>query len=225
MIRLTDTDKWKTWLIHLPPEYRLLWLYINDECNTAGIYTVSEPLIRAYVGDGIEIEKALEYFGKRIFPFNNGNKWLITTFLFEQEKGVLNWNHNRQHSIILTLAREGILNRIIKSIETGENLKKPGEKIYQFYVSDRLLSKEHILDIPNPIAIAIGIGLPLFGNEDRLQVQEKEKVQVKEKVQDPEEEPIQEPEPEKPKPGTVRAKSVSIHESELRKDFSPLDPV
>ena len=36
--RFTDTDKWKKGFIrNLPTKYKLLWLYILDDCNHAGV--------------------------------------------------------------------------------------------------------------------------------------------------------------------------------------------
>ena len=37
--RFTDTDKWKKGFIrNLPAKYKLLWLYILDDCNHAGVW-------------------------------------------------------------------------------------------------------------------------------------------------------------------------------------------
>jgi len=39
--RFTDTDKWKkTFIRTMKAPYKLLWLYILDECDHAGIWQV-----------------------------------------------------------------------------------------------------------------------------------------------------------------------------------------
>ena len=39
--RFTDTEKWKKGFVrNLPPAYKLLWLYMLDDCDNAGVWQV-----------------------------------------------------------------------------------------------------------------------------------------------------------------------------------------
>ena len=74
--RFTDTDKYKsTFLRKLKGPYKLLWDYINHDCDHAGIWTVDFEIAQLYIGKDmiVEQEKALRYF-------NNGEIHIIEIF-------------------------------------------------------------------------------------------------------------------------------------------------
>ena len=52
--RFTDTDKWKKGFIrNLPSKYKLLWLYILDDCNHAGIWDTDFEVASIRIGSKI----------------------------------------------------------------------------------------------------------------------------------------------------------------------------
>lgn len=76
--RLTDTDKWKKGFIKsLSPAYKLLWLYITDDCNHAGIWDVDLEVASLRIGMKLNHEEALRQLGTKIVPFDGGSKWFI----------------------------------------------------------------------------------------------------------------------------------------------------
>lgn len=73
--RFSDTEKWKKPLLRsLPTEYKLLWIYILDDCDHAGIWHVDEDIASLRIGKKISIEKAEELFSDQITSFDDGNK-------------------------------------------------------------------------------------------------------------------------------------------------------
>ena len=49
---MTDTDKWKKrFLRELKPQHKLLWFYILDDCNHAGIWDVDIEVASIRVGE------------------------------------------------------------------------------------------------------------------------------------------------------------------------------
>ena len=69
--RFTDTDKWKKPFIRgLQGAYKLLWDYINHDCDHAGIWIVDIEIAQTYIGKELKIDhkKALEIF-KGFFIF------------------------------------------------------------------------------------------------------------------------------------------------------------
>lgn len=80
--RLTDTDKWKKPFIKsLPPEYKLLWLYLIDDCDIAGIWQVDFEVAELRLGIKLSQEKALRFFKEKIVAFDNGTKWFVQDFI------------------------------------------------------------------------------------------------------------------------------------------------
>ena len=52
--RMTDTDKWKKRFIReLKPKHKLLWLYILDDCNHAGIWEIDLDVASIRVGEAV----------------------------------------------------------------------------------------------------------------------------------------------------------------------------
>jgi len=130
--RLTDTEKWDKFLAGLEPAYKLLWIYITDKCDNAGIWTVNFEIAKAFIGMDIEPQKALIAFGHRIKVIEDGRKWWIVPFPAFQEKGQLNSRHNRQAGIISTLLKYDLLKFI--TIKTHKSEK--GAIVYE--ISDSL---------------------------------------------------------------------------------------
>lgn len=100
--RFTDTSKWsKPFLRGMKAPYKLLWLYILDECNHAGIWQVDFEVAQLKIGEKLNREKALEFFGPRVFQFDGGDKWFIFDFI-DFQYGELN-PQNRAHNSVITI--------------------------------------------------------------------------------------------------------------------------
>lgn len=85
--RFSDTEKWSDpWFSELTPELKLLWLYILDSCDHAGIWNVNQKLAEFKMGItppwGDGGDKIPEGFRQRVFgsPKNPGY-WFIPKFL------------------------------------------------------------------------------------------------------------------------------------------------
>jgi hypothetical protein len=80
--RMTDTEKWKDdWFLGLSPSHKLLWFYILDNCDHAGIWKVSERLASALIGESADLLAARDAFGSRVSVLNNGDYWRIEKFV------------------------------------------------------------------------------------------------------------------------------------------------
>lgn len=103
--RLTDTDKWKKKFIKsLPPEYKLFWLYLLDDCNHAGIWHVELEVAQARLGIQLSIEKIRGFFRERIVEFDGGTKWFIPDFITFQY-GSLKAGNNTHNSVLHELQK------------------------------------------------------------------------------------------------------------------------
>ncbi len=62
--RFTDTDKWKKpFLRGLDGAYKLLWFYILDDCDMAGIWQVDFEVARIRTGQQFDYESAINLNG------------------------------------------------------------------------------------------------------------------------------------------------------------------
>jgi hypothetical protein len=105
--RFTDTDKWKKPFIRgLDTPYKLLWFYIIDDCDHAGIWQVDIEVAEIRTGEKLDEKKALEFFKDRVIRLSN-SKWFIPDFITFQY-GELKETNRMHLSVIQLLAKNGI---------------------------------------------------------------------------------------------------------------------
>jgi len=143
--RFTDTDKWKKGFMRsLPAKYKLLWLYMLDDCNHAGVWETDFEVASIRIGSKISEKDAAKVFASHIKIFDKGNKWFIPKFI-DFQYGTLNEN-SRPHQAVIKLLDiydvyniEGISPVDVAGID-GEISKKPVLKRF------KKPSKEEIKD-------------------------------------------------------------------------------
>lgn len=100
--RFTDTEKWKKPFIRgLQGPYKLLWFYILDDCDHAGVWQVDFEVARIRTGEQIDKQSAINAFGDRIEIFADGSKWFLRDFI-EFQYGQLN-EKNRMHLSVINI--------------------------------------------------------------------------------------------------------------------------
>lgn len=103
--RLTDCSKWnKPFLRTMKAPYKLLWIYILDECDHAGIWQVDFDVARIKIGEQLNQEEALNLFEGKIFQFDNNEKWFIPDFI-DFQYGVLQADNRVHNSVIKILSK------------------------------------------------------------------------------------------------------------------------
>lgn len=136
--RFTDTEKWKKPFIRsLKAPYKLLWLYICDDCDHSGIWQVDIEVAEIRIGERLDLNKALAFFGEKIIPLENGTKWFIPSFIEFQYPSGLSEN-NKAHTAIIKN-----LNRYNEQIENFKPLDSPlqGDKDM---VMDKVMDKDKV---------------------------------------------------------------------------------
>lgn len=99
--RFTDTEKWKKPFIRgLEGAYKLLWFYILDDCDHAGIWQVDFEVARIRIGEQVDKETAKKLFGDRVIEFAPF-KWFLPDFIFFQY-GELS-EKNRMHKSVIDI--------------------------------------------------------------------------------------------------------------------------
>ncbi|MFC2129841.1 hypothetical protein ACFLSQ_00245 [Bacteroidota bacterium] len=143
--RFTDTDKWKDeWFKKLPTAYKLLWLYILDDCNHAGIWHSEFEIAQIRIGKEniIDKESALSIFGDKVVQIDDGRKWFIPSFVTFQY-GELNPENKAHNSVIKILKENDLENYInysdkpLKSSSRGAEEKEKNKDKIIFKIKDK----------------------------------------------------------------------------------------
>jgi len=106
-LRFTETGKWADpWFRKLPPMYKLIFLYLIDNCNNAGFLEVDEEYIAFQTGLGIdEVLGAIEGLNKGCLCVD---RWVwVKRFLRYQKNESLN-SENNAHKQIISQIRDQI---------------------------------------------------------------------------------------------------------------------
>jgi len=110
--RFTDTEKWKKPFIRgLQGAYKLLWLYICDDCDHAGIWQVDIDVAQIRIGEKIDLNEAIKSFEDKIVIFDKGNKWFIPSFIEFQYPSGLNPENRSHNSVIILLEKYNLLDK------------------------------------------------------------------------------------------------------------------
>lgn len=146
--RFTDTDKWKKpFFRSLQAPYKLVWIYLLDECNHAGIWNVEFDVLKVRTGFTFAENEILDTFKDKILVFDNGNKWFIKDFI-DFQYGVLNEKNKAHNSVLNILNKYKIKEHLSplegvkdKDKELDKDKDKDIEKIHYSKSSD-IYSKE-----------------------------------------------------------------------------------
>lgn len=138
--RLTDSNKWNdNWFNELSAEMKLVWIYILDTCDHAGVYKVSFKSIRFYTGTKATENEIIECLKERIYIVDNGNKWFIPKFITFQYK-----NFFVSNAPVIKSARELLISHNI--IQPNDNvLPIITKELYKGYLTiDKGLDNDYI---------------------------------------------------------------------------------
>ena len=115
--RFTDTEKWKKPFIrNLSAPYKLLWLYICDDCDHSGIWQVDIDVAKIRIGEDINEQDAIKFFDDKIIKIDNGNKWFIPSFIDFQYPSGLNPDNKAHGGIIKMLLKYKLIDDQFKPL-------------------------------------------------------------------------------------------------------------
>ncbi len=102
--RFTDSDKWKErYFRNFTTEYKLLWLYMWDDCNHAGIWNVDFDIAKARLKIDVNEKESIKQFGNEINVLLDGEKWFLPRFIDFQYGLSLDPAVKAQHSVLKIL--------------------------------------------------------------------------------------------------------------------------
>lgn len=103
--RMTDTAKWDDdWFMNLSPVAKLLWLYLVDQCDHAGVWRVNRRLAAFQMGMEPNWDEVLNELGDRIAVLPGGEKWHLKKFV-EYQYGPTPNDKNNAHLGVLKILK------------------------------------------------------------------------------------------------------------------------
>jgi len=113
--RLTDSNKWDDpWFMELENDYKLVWLYLLDKCDHAGIYKINLRLLNFHTQANIKgwgtIEEA---FGNRLVTISEELCFIPKFLKFQYDKG-LNAKNNCLKSVRDILEKYDLSAKVIE---------------------------------------------------------------------------------------------------------------
>jgi len=124
--RFTETDKWKDpWFRRLDGRLKLLWFWLCDQCDNAGIIDPDMELAAFQIGVAVSELDLLSFEG-RIKQIANG-KWMLTKFIPFQY-GDLSEACPAHKPVFRSLESNRVLNGYSKGINTLQDKDKDKDK-------------------------------------------------------------------------------------------------
>jgi uncharacterized phage protein (TIGR02220 family) len=113
MKRFTETLKWNDpWFRKLSPELKLLWGWLVDNCDHAGVIEPDMELASFQIGFAMGIDNLSE-LGERLWNFD-GKKWLVVKFI-EFQYGELSSDCRGHNPVFVSLTKHRL------EVVAGEN--------------------------------------------------------------------------------------------------------
>jgi hypothetical protein len=80
--RWVETMRWEdSWFGNLRPEFKLLYCYLCDRCDNAGVWNVNKPLADKYIGLALTWDRVIPEMDGRIIELAGGKRWFLVKFL------------------------------------------------------------------------------------------------------------------------------------------------
>jgi hypothetical protein len=143
--RFTDTEKWKDdWFLSLSNDYRIVWQWLLDNCNHAGICKPSINLLNMMCNTKITDEVLFEVFKDRLLNFNSF--WFIPKFL-KFQYGSLNSKKPAVISVIKELVKHNLIHLIEELLDNDyETITESLPNDYNI-IKDKDKDKDKVKDV------------------------------------------------------------------------------
>ncbi len=121
--RLTDTEIWEQdWYIDLPNKYKLLWNYIKDKCDNAGIWRPNKSLLQKIIGEPINFDEFMQFVNiekARVVILPTG-RWFVRDFFIFQYGGNFSLSSPVHKGAFKQLVANGVHPKEILNSSIGE---------------------------------------------------------------------------------------------------------
>jgi len=184
--RFTDTDKWKDeWYTELTSDYKIIWQYLLDTCDNAGIYKRNVKLLNYYCNTNVSAEDILKVFNKRVTQLAD-DKWLINKFcVYQYGNDFLESTNKAVMSAHKVLEQNGIIKFTGNLIDYNYGKEIRQRKEYSVLIDYN--NPTNTLSIPNEYSIdtlSILYPYPMDTPKEQVKVKEQVKEEFKEELKE-----------------------------------------
>lgn len=125
--RFTDTDKWKKpKFSKLSMKMKLVWMYLLDNCDHAGIWDLNLDLLSFQIGEKVTDNDLVEAFSNKLIRISE-TKYFLPDFI-EFQYGTLNHANRAHESVINRLKKEGAYKLLPRSFQGAKDKDKDKDK-------------------------------------------------------------------------------------------------
>lgn len=125
--RFTETSKWgKESFADLPMKMKLVWIYLCDNCDHAGIWDMNMSLMSFQIGAKVSLSEIQQSFGDKV-EFRGENKISIPSFVSFQY-GALNPNNKVHQSVLSRLEKLAPTKDLSSSCQGAKDKDKDKDK-------------------------------------------------------------------------------------------------
>jgi len=176
MKKFIDSNRYKEdFFFNLPGPYKLLWDYINCDCEHNGVWTANFQIAQIMIGVDMPVNKAtaLELFNDgvgRVVILNNGKQWFLPSYVYFQHGWPIKPNRATEKTIafIKTSGLTSIMDSFVSAQNSGgENFDLSDPPPRPDQDADFEVTNEN-----KPL------GSPLEGGKVKVEVKVEDKVKV-----------------------------------------------
>jgi hypothetical protein len=121
--RFTDCDKWRDpWFRRLSVQAKLVWLWLLDNCDNAGVIDVDIELAAFQIGEEIKRDALNNELKDKVEKLPNGKVWIPNFIHFQYSVGgkKLFSSVCKPHQVVLeSLEKNGLIDRVRDTLPKG----------------------------------------------------------------------------------------------------------
>lgn len=122
--RFTDTGKWsKASFSELSSKMKLVWIYLCDNCDHAGVWDINEKLLSFHLGESVTVADIQEGLGDKIKVLVESGKLFLPTFV-EFQYGDLNPDNRVHKSVLSRLEKVAPYKGLIRPLEGSKDMEQ-----------------------------------------------------------------------------------------------------
>ena len=158
--RFHETEVWsQDWFIEMDIEYRILWFWVVDKCNHAGIWKPNRKMFEVMNNLKVDLDAALASFNnnkERVIVTSKGN-WFLPDFFVFQYGVVFNIANRLHKSIYTSMYQEDIELTSIRGLKEVKMTSSRGQGDHTEGLKDKDKDKDKDKELNNSTVTELSV--------------------------------------------------------------------